>query len=195
MKVSAVAPSTAATMAPSRMVLGIGLANPPLESGGRVGANRLERCDRRHRPARARVFMAFPSARPPCSFLGPFLALRLSRIIKARLRTLAADPFEKAYCENNAWRATHVTGIARRGPAAEPRNGRFIFDEHTAHRYGGKGQSEMGWPFFVRPHRPRSSGVAVRPWPPQEQSAAILKLASTIRPSTEQPLLLQSPPA
>ena len=42
----------------------------------------------------------------------PFPSLLFGRIVNARLRTLAADPFEKAQRQNNAWRVTHIAGIS-----------------------------------------------------------------------------------
>jgi len=44
----------------------------------------------------------------------PFLPLLFSRIVNARLRAFAANVFEPSHCENDAWRATHVTRIPRR---------------------------------------------------------------------------------
>ena len=53
---------------------------------------------------------------PPrdCSTPRPFPALLFGRIVDARLRTSAANPFEKAHRQDNARRATHIRLIARR---------------------------------------------------------------------------------
>jgi hypothetical protein len=42
------------------------------------------------------------------------------RIVDARLRTFATDPFEKPRRENDAWRATHEGFISWRQAISEP---------------------------------------------------------------------------
>src|SRR6516162_4895409 len=59
-------------------------------------------------------WVSFPPARD-CRLACPFLALLFGRIVNARLRALAADPFEKPHCENDAWRGTHILRPARCG--------------------------------------------------------------------------------
>ena len=54
-----------------------------------------------------------------CRFACPFPTLLLGRIVNARLCTFATDLFEMAHRQNDAWRVTHETGIARRHAISE----------------------------------------------------------------------------
>jgi hypothetical protein len=58
-------------------------------------------------------------------------AALFGRIVNARLRTFAANPLEKAHRQNDAWRVTHVTGIARRDAIFEALCPFRIFNERA----------------------------------------------------------------
>jgi hypothetical protein len=59
------------------------------------------------------------------------LALRFGRIGNPRLCTFAANPFEKAHRENDTWRATYVTAIARRDVIFQAFGRRLVLNELT----------------------------------------------------------------
>jgi hypothetical protein len=59
----------------------------------------------------------------------PFLALRFGGIVNTRLRTLATNLFEIAHRQNDAWRATHITGVTRRQAIFKPGRSVGILNE------------------------------------------------------------------
>jgi len=59
----------------------------------------------------------------------PLLALLFGRIVNPRLRAKASDLLEKAHRQHDAWRATHIAGIARCDVIFQAFGRRFVLDE------------------------------------------------------------------